>query len=112
VVTTVIPAGIGGEPAASEPLASEAPGSAASAPAATPIVQVQASAPSWVEITDAQGQVLLGRLLQAGEALGLDGSPPLRVRIGNAAATQLSFRGEPLALAAYTRDNVARLELK
>ena len=42
----------------------------------------------------------------------LDGAAPLRVRIGNAAGTRVSFRGQPMELAAYTRDNVARLELK
>ncbi|NUZ06191.1 helix-turn-helix domain-containing protein [Piscinibacter koreensis] len=115
-VTEVIPAAgtdaVASGTVAPEAAASDAPADAASGAGGTPIVHVQASAPSWVEITDAQGQVLLGRSLKAGEALGVDGSPPLRVRIGNAAATQLSFRGEPLALAAYTRDNVARLELK
>ena len=41
----------------------------------------------------------------------LDGALPLRVTIGNAAATQLAFRGQPVNLASRTRDNVARLEL-
>ena len=47
-----------------------------------------------------------------GETVGLDGAPPLRVRIGNTAATRLVFRGQPTELAGFTRDNVARLELK
>jgi cytoskeleton protein RodZ len=38
--------------------------------------------------------------------------PPLKVRIGNAAGTQIVFRGQPTDLQAFTRDNVARLELK
>ncbi|HRI18866.1 MAG TPA: DUF4115 domain-containing protein [Burkholderiaceae bacterium] len=50
--------------------------------------------------------------MHAGEVVGLDGTPPLRVKIGNAAVTQLSYRGQPVDLADSTRDNVARLELK
>jgi cytoskeleton protein RodZ len=74
---------------------------------------VRTIAESWIEVLDARGQTLLSRLVQPGEAVGLDGAVPLRVTIGNASATQLSFRGKPLDLAAYTRrDNVARLDLK
>jgi cytoskeleton protein RodZ len=51
-------------------------------------------------------------MLTAGESVGLDGAPPLRLRIGNAARTRVVFRGQPAELAAFTRDNVARLELK
>ena len=74
-------------------------------------IQLRASAPSWIEVTDARGRALLSRLVQPGEALGLDGEAPFRVRIGNAAGTQLSFRGQPVELVA-THDNVASVELK
>ena len=89
------------------------PTTAASEGTAAPdgAVQVRTSAPSWIEITDGRGRALLARLVQPGEALGLDGEPPFRVRVGNAAGTQLSFRGQPVELVA-TRDNVASVELK
>ena len=48
---------------------------------------------------DARGQTLLSRTRQPGESLGLDGEVPLRVTIGNAAATQITFRGQPVDLA-------------
>ena len=76
------------------------------------VLVVRTSAESWVEVQDAAGQNLLSRTVQPGEAVGLDGALPLRVKVGNAAATQLSFRGRPVDLATLTRDNVARLELK
>jgi cytoskeleton protein RodZ len=41
----------------------------------------------------------------------LDGALPLRVTIGNAAATQVSFRGQPVDLSANTLGNVARIQL-
>jgi cytoskeleton protein RodZ len=61
---------------------------------------------------DATGRVMLGRTLAAGEAVQLDGALPLRVKIGNASATQLRWRGQAVDLATWTRDNVARVELK
>lgn len=76
------------------------------------LVQVRTSAASWVEISDARGVSLISRLVKAGEAVGVDGAPPFKVRIGNAAGTQLAYRGQPVELAAATRDNIARLELK
>lgn len=75
-------------------------------------VQVLAREASWVEVTDATGRSLIARTLAAGEAVGLDGEFPLRVKIGNAAATELHLRGQPVNLTAATRDNIARLELK
>jgi cytoskeleton protein RodZ len=75
-------------------------------------VSLTTSEPSWIEASDAGGQVLLSRTVLPGETVGVDGRLPLRLKIGNARATQLVFRGEPVDLAPATRDNVARLELK
>jgi len=47
-----------------------------------------------------------------GETVGLEGPLPLRMKIGNAEGTRLSFHGQTVDLAPYTRDNVARVELK
>lgn len=98
------------------------PGEEASAPAAAqaaaataapkgPLV-LRASSESWVEVRDAAGQILLSRSLLAGESVGLDGAMPLRLKIGNAEGTEVSFRGKPIELAPFIRDNVARLEVK
>jgi cytoskeleton protein RodZ len=76
------------------------------------VLQLHASAESWVEVTDAGGQSLITRVLQPGETVGLDGTLPLKVIVGNAAGTQIVFRGQPLELGTHTRDNVARIELK
>jgi cytoskeleton protein RodZ len=93
--------------------AAEMPAGASSpAAAAVALLQVHATAASWVEVIDARGQSLLARLVQPGESIGLEGVMPLKLKIGNAAATQLVFRGQPVELAPFTRDNVARFELK
>lgn len=85
---------------------------AASAAGTGSVVQIRAQQASWVEVRDAQGRALVSRTLQPGETVGLDGEPPFRLTIGNAAATELRFRGQPVALEPHTRDAVARLELK
>ena len=82
------------------------------APAPAGVLQLRTTAQSWVEVVDASGQAILGRLVQPGEALSLDGAMPFKLRIGNATGTQVLFRGQPVPLAPYTRDNVARFELK
>ena len=75
-------------------------------------LQVIATADSWVEVVDAQGHTLLSRTVVAGESVGLDGALPMRVKIGNARGTHLKLRGDNVDLTPWTRDNVARLEVK
>jgi cytoskeleton protein RodZ len=75
-------------------------------------LQLRTREASWIEVTDANSQVLLARVVAAGEDLALDAAPPVRVKIGNARATELLLRGQPVDLTAQTRDNVARMELK
>ena len=84
----------------------------APAPAPESMLELRVSGESWIEVIDASGAVLLRRSLQPGETIGLDGTPPLRLKVGNAAATQLRFRGQPVELNASTRDNIARLTLE
>lgn len=75
-------------------------------------VQLSANAVSWVEVVDSDGKVLLSRTLMPGEAVDVDGSFPLRLKVGNASGTHVALRGRPVDLSSYTRDNVARLELR
>jgi cytoskeleton protein RodZ len=105
VVDTVYSAPAPGtvDPAASGTVTAELP---------TSMLVLRASEASWVDVQDASGAPLLSRTLQPGEAVGLEGTLPLKVRIGNAAGTQVVFRGQALDLTAATRENVARLELK
>ena len=112
------PKGTAAQPASALPTAAvpvpSGPESMASEPtSAGGATLLRASAPSWVRVRDASGRVVLSRTLAAREAVQLEGTPPLRLTIGNARATELRFRGQPVDLAPSTgRDNVARLELK
>lgn len=97
---------------ASKPESNDAsePARAASGPIGA--LQFRTTGPSWIGVTDAHGKTLIGRLVPAGENLDIDGDPPFKLTVGNAVGTQVFYKGQPVALAARTRDNVARLELK
>ena len=113
----VEPAAIdGGAAAASAPLietvhSAPPPSMAGPAAATAGMLAVRTSAESWVDVQDARGQTLLSRTVQPGETVGLDGVLPLRLTIGNASVTQVTFRGQAVDLASSTRDNIARLQL-
>jgi cytoskeleton protein RodZ len=98
--------------AAPVPAAASAPVLAAvAAPAGAVPLVVRITAESWVEVVDARGQVLLSRTLRAGEEQSLAGLPPLKVKVGNVAGTEMLLRGSKVDLAGQTQNNVARLEL-
>lgn len=73
---------------------------------------VVVSEPVWLEVIDGRNEVVFQRTIQPGEALTFEQSLPLRLKIGNAGAAKLSFRGEAVDLAPFTRANVARVVLK
>ncbi len=93
-----------------------ASGAAAPSPTAAPIpagaLVIACSGRSWVEVLDGRGRVLVSRNLEAGETLGLDGLLPLQVVIGNASATQVTYKGTAIELLSRSRDNVARFDLR
>ena len=97
---------------ASEAAAPDAAAAEAKTAAPAGLVQLRTTDASWIDVRDAGGQVLLSRTVMPGESVGLDGALRLRLVVGNAAATELGFRGQPVDLAPHTRDNVARLELR
>ena len=124
-------AGVAGSPA--QPSASAAPAvPSAAASAVTGFVQtvhgapvvsaasavaglvsaITVTEPSWVEAADLQGRQIWARTLTPGEVVALEAAAGLRLTIGNAAATQVRWRGRQVDLSGTTRDNVARVELK
>ncbi|MCS6943975.1 MAG: helix-turn-helix domain-containing protein [Sutterellaceae bacterium] len=68
--------------------------------------------PSWVEVTAADGRVLLSQLNNAGTERMIEAKPPLKLVIGNASGVEVEFRGKRLDLKPLTSsENVARLTL-
>lgn len=76
------------------------------------LVVFRATGESWVEVIDVTGKVTLRRLLLAGEAVGANGTLPLRVTVGRADQTTVLVRGKPFDGESLVRDNVLRFEVK
>lgn len=66
----------------------------------------------WVKVVDAKGEVRLSRNIAAGERVECGGALPLVVVLGRADSVDVEVRGKPFDFAAFTRDNVARFEVK
>jgi cytoskeleton protein RodZ len=67
--------------------------------------------PSWTEVRDHSGQLLISRLVVADSNEAVRGAGPFDVVLGNAHVVTLTYRGKQVDLAPYTRQNVARLTL-
>ncbi|MFN9748367.1 MAG: helix-turn-helix domain-containing protein [Burkholderiales bacterium] len=75
-------------------------------------LELRVRAPSWVEVQDASGKIVFSRLLRPSQdPVYVGGTDPLRVKIGNANATEVRYRGQIVDLSTVTRDNIARLDL-
>jgi cytoskeleton protein RodZ len=68
-------------------------------------------APSWTQVRDSRGQVLLNRIIPGGSEQSIHGTPPFEVTIGNARAVTNVYRGQEIDLNRYSRQNIARLRL-
>lgn len=69
---------------------------------------------SWVKIKDSSGRVILEKTHLRGTEQAIEGKPPLYLVIGNAAGVSLTYNGNKVDLAPYTRgnDDVARFSLE
>lgn len=113
--------------AASEPIALPAsapqtmspaavkPAAAASVPsrvvAAPPVLRLEASADTWLDVRDAKGPVV-SKLLKSGEALDIQAAAPYSVVIGRGAVVKSTLRGQPFDLKPHTSVGVTRFEVK
>lgn len=88
-----------------------APAGTAPKPVGASPLLLRAKAQTWIEVTDARGQVQFSRLMQPGEQAELDVALPAQLRVGNVAGTEALLRGASLDLAGRSKDNVARIEL-
>ncbi|MTW20620.1 RodZ domain-containing protein [Allochromatium palmeri] len=65
----------------------------------------------WIDVRGANGRVVLNGEMRSGDRRVLDGEPPYKFVIGNAAATQLTIGGRPFDLKGRAQGNVARFSL-
>jgi cytoskeleton protein RodZ len=109
------PAGMTPELApATVPAAAPAPSApvAASSPQAASSLVLNMRQDSWVEIKRADNTTVASRVMRAGSTETVELAGPLTITVGNARGVDATVRGEPLDLAATTRNNVARLSIK
>ena len=85
---------------------------AGAALSALSLVVFKAHGSSWVEVTDANGVVQLRKTMAAGDAVSASGTVPLSVIVGRVDSTEVLVRGKSFDLAASTKDNVARFQIK
>ena len=74
-------------------------------------VSLQFAADCWIQLSDAQGQVLASGLKRAGEQLNLTGQAPLELRLGYARGASVSYNGQAIDLAPFTHGETARVRL-
>lgn len=74
-------------------------------------IELEFAGPSWVEVRDSRGEILLSRTMSSGNRQSLSGKMPLALRIGNASVVRLKFDGTSVDLAPHTRSEIARLTL-
>ncbi|MES3009436.1 MAG: helix-turn-helix domain-containing protein [Pseudomonadota bacterium] len=88
--------------------------SSLNAQAAVPpgVVGFKARAEVWIEVTDAKGRTPLRRLVNAGEAVQVDGALPMVATVGRADVVDVEVRGKPFDITTRSKDNVARFEVK
>lgn len=98
-VVTPAPSRVASQPSASSVIASE------------DLLVITARGTSWVQVRNLAGGTTQ-KTLGAGEKLIAPGAPPWTVVIGKADAATVMVRGQPLDIASFTRENVARFEVK
>jgi cytoskeleton protein RodZ len=107
-------------PLAAVPSLMSAPGTSGAAPATAPSDTGNSQAAlilafkgtSWAEVKDASGRVILQMTGGAGMTQTVNGTAPFELALGNAPDVAVTFRGQSLDLAPYTRGSVARVALR
>jgi cytoskeleton protein RodZ len=67
---------------------------------------------AWIEVRDGKGQMLIKRLVKAGETLKQEAQAPLFVYLGRADSTELLWQGKAVDLRPHTQNNEARIQIK
>ena len=77
------------------------------------VLQVSVSEDSWLLIMDAQAKHLFSGIVTPAKGVTVRGTPPYRLRVGNAPQTKVVYQGKVIDLKAYTnKSKVADVELK
>lgn len=74
-------------------------------------LQLSFSGECWVEVTNADSQVLVSKVMRADQSLLLKSDQPLNVLLGRAEAASLTFNNQSVDLSPYMDGDIARLTL-
>lgn len=77
----------------------------------TGILVIKGLGPSWVQVTDAIGQVQIQKIINFEETVGISGVLPLAVVIGHVKNTNVWVRDREFDLNTVSNGNVARFEV-
>lgn len=108
-VTSPMPSSPAATPV-SVPAVKPAPIVASAKPAGSRALVFQPTEDSWVQVVDAKGQ-RFSKLMRAGSTETVEGMPPFRLVVGNAATMKLSHNGKPVDLKPFIGEKVARFKL-
>lgn len=101
-------------PTAPAAAASTAP---ASAPAAAPVagsdsLNIRFTANCWTQVSDGSGKILFSGVKKGGESLEYASiKAPVNIRLGFARGAQITYNGQVVDLAPYTKGETARIKL-
>ncbi len=88
------------------------PAAVAVTPVPQDIVTFKVRGTSWVDVTDGKGVTVLRKTLTSGESISASGDLPLSVVVGRSDLTEVAVRGAPFPLDGFSKDNVARFEVR
>lgn len=67
---------------------------------------------TWISVLDRDDKEIVNKNKPAGSDEVIEATPPVKLVIGNAAATALTFNGKPVDLGPHSKLNVARVTLE
>jgi len=113
VTATTLPNPLATTPSASSSATQPGAQSAAQAPAAAdPPLVLTYRAAAWTEVRDSSGKVIVSRTMPANSVERVNVLPPFELTIANANMVTVSYRGVPVDISPYVKQNTARLMLK
>jgi len=75
------------------------------------VLKLSFSGECWVEVTNADSQVLVSKVMQAEQSLLLKSDQPLNILLGRAKVANVTFNNQSVDLTPYMSGDVARLTL-
>jgi cytoskeleton protein RodZ len=75
------------------------------------VLRINVVQQSWIEILDAQGDILLADLKASGYQGEVSGLVPFEIILGNAPGVELSFNGERVSVPSTGSDNMAKFKI-